>query len=248
MKNSNKFADNPQLSANLKAFAIGFLKAFILLYLFYKAPLPSAAAALIYGLINIKFDKKRQESEWRWQLNLEFREVMTGISSALNAGYSIENAFREVKEDLLLLYGENSVMAKEIDVINSKLALNRPLEAVLEEFAEYCKVEDIYNFAEVFKTAKRTGGNLIDVARSTADRISSKIEVSREIKTMISGKQMEGKIMTIMPLAIIIYFQLSSPDFINCLYVPTAWPVMTVLLIIYIAACKWSERIGDIAV
>ena len=227
---------------------MGFLKAFILLFLFYKSLAVSFSLAIIYGVVNIKFYKKKHLEEWRWQMNLEFREVMTAVSSALNAGYSVENSFKEAKDDLTLLYGSNSVMVKELEKINSQIVLNRPLEVVLLEFAQYCKVEDINNFAEVFQTAKRTGGNLIETARSTADKISSKIETSREIRTMVAGKKMEGKIMSYIPLGIIIYFWVSSPGFLDCLYILSGRLVMTVLLVIYIAAFKWSERIGDISV
>ena len=235
-------------SSLIKPVIIGSVKSFILFFLFYKSFVLSFILALIYGIINIKTYEKRRIEEWRWQMDLEFREVMTGISSALNAGYSVKNSFKEAKMDLLLLYGNNSVMVKELDIINSKLMLNQPLENVLMEFARRCEVEDINNFAEVFQTAKRTGGNLIDIARSSADKISNKIETSREIRTMVSGKRMEGRIMALMPLAIIIYFWISSPGFLDCLYAPAGRPIMTVLLIIYVAAYKWSERIGDITV
>ena len=150
----------------LKAFITGFVEAFILLFLFYRAVVVSFVLALIYGIINIKLYKKKSIEEWRWQMNLEFREVMTGLSSALNAGYSIENAFIEAKSDLLLLYGDKSVMLRELDAINSKLRLNQPLEIILIEFAQYCKVEDINNFAEVFQTAKRTGGKFYKIGRA----------------------------------------------------------------------------------
>lgn len=245
---SKKLRECAKSTEYLKAFITGFAEAFILLFLFYRAVVVSFVLALIYGFVNIKLYKQKSIEDWRWQMNLEFREVMTGLSSALNAGYSIENAFLEAKNDLMLLYGDKSVMAKELDAINSKLMLNQPLETILMEFAQYCQVEDINNFAEVFQTAKRTGSNLIEVSRSTADKISSKIEVSREIRTMIAGKRMEGKIMTIIPLAIILYFWVSSPEFLDCLYTLSARPVMTVLLAIYIAAYKWGERIGDITV
>ena len=215
-------------SSLIKPVIIGSVKSFILFFLFYKSFVLSFILALIYGIINIKTYEKRRIEEWRWQMDLEFREVMTGISSALNAGYSVENSFKEAKMDLLLLYGNNSVMVKELDIINSKLMLNQPLENVLMEFARRCEVEDINNFAEVFQTAKRTGGNLIDIARSSADKISNKIETSREIRTMVSGKRMEGRIMALMPLAIIIYFWISSPGFLDCLYAPAGRPIMTV--------------------
>lgn len=232
----------------LKAFALGFIKAFILLLLFYKSLVFSSVLAVAYGIINIKVYKKKQLEDWRWQMNLEFREVMTAVSAALNAGYSVENSFKEAGEDLMLLYGSNSVMVKELDKINSQITLNRPLEIVLMEFAQYCQVEDISNFAEVFHTAKRTGGNLIETARSTADKISAKIETSREIRTMVAGKKMEGRIMAYIPLGIIVYFWVSSPGFLDCLYVPGGRLFMTVLLVVYLAAFKWSERIGGISV
>ena len=232
----------------LKAFALGFIKAFILLLLFYKSLVFSSVLAVVYGIINIKTYKKKQLEDWRWQMNLEFREVMTAVSAALNAGYSVENSFKEAREDLMLLYGSNSVMVKELDKINLQITLNRPLEIVLMEFAQYCQVEDISNFAEVFQTAKRTGGNLIETARSTADKISAKIETSREIRTMVAGKKMEGRIMAYIPLGIIVYFWVSSPGFLDCLYVPGGRIFMTALLIVYLAAFKWSERIGVISV
>lgn len=241
----SKIVINKQL---LKAFALGFIKAFILLLLFYKSLAVSSVLAVVYGIINIRSDNKKQLENWRWQMNLEFREVMTAVSAALNAGYSVENSFKEAREDLMLLYGSNSVMVKELDKINSQITLNRPLEIILMEFAQYCQVEDISNFAEVFHTAKRTGGNLIETARSTADKISAKIETSREIRTMVAGKKMEGRIMAYIPLGIIVYFWISSPGFLDCLYVSGGRLFMTVLLVVYLAAFKWSERIGGISV
>ena len=47
---------------------------------------------------------------------------------------------------------------------------------------------------------------MIAITRMTADRISEKMEVKREILVMIAGKQMEAQIMKLMPLAIILYF------------------------------------------
>lgn len=73
-------------------------------------------------------------------------------------------------------------------------------------------------FAQVLHIAKRTGGDLIAITRMTADRISEKMEVKREILVMIAGKQMEAQIMKLMPLAIILYFWVFSPGFLDPLY------------------------------
>lgn len=234
--------------SDLKAFMAGVAKAGVVTFLFYKSVVITLVLGILYGILNIRMDRKRRREKWRWQINLEFREVLTGISSALNAGYSIENAFLSSKDDLVFLYGDKSLMVKELVKMSAQLSVNKSLENVLMEFAEYSGVEDVYNFAEVFQTAKRTGGNLIDVARTTSEKISTKIEVKREIQTMISGKQMECKVMNLIPLGIILYFWIASPGFLDCMYTMSGRPVMTVLMIVYIAAFKWSERIGDITV
>lgn len=233
---------------DIKAFLFGFIKGGAVLYFFYRSFAIVLILGFIYGIYSIPLERKKRQSEWRWRINLEFKEVMLAVAASLNAGYSIENAFKESINDLKILYGDESELAGEIENIISMVKLNQPLEEVLMEFAEYTKVDDIYNFAEVFQIAKKTGGDLIDITRTTASRISSRIEVKREIKTLIAGKSMEGKIMNFIPLGIILYFWMCSPGFLDCLYIGAGRLVMTVLFIVYILAFKWNERIMDIEV
>lgn len=233
---------------DIKSFLKGFIKSGIVLYLFYRSAVIVVLFAAFYGIYSIPLERKKRMAKWRWRINLEFKEVMLGIAASLNAGYSIENAFEESIKDLRILYGDGSELAGEIEQMVCKIRLNQPIEKILMEFAEYTKVDDIYSFAEVFQTAKKTGGDLIEIARSTASRISSRIEVKREIKTLLAGKSMEGKIMNYIPLGIIAYFWICSPGFLDCLYISSGRIVMSILLAIYILAFKWNERIMDIEV
>ena len=89
---------------------------------------------------------------------------------------------------------------------------------------------------------------MIAITRMTAEKIGEKLEVKREIQTMVAGKKMEGKIMNMIPLGIILYFWLSSPEFLDCLYQPSGRVVMTVLLFVYLLAYWWSGKISDIQV
>ena len=99
-----------------------------------------------------------------------------------------------------------------------------------------------------FQTAKRTGGDLICITRSCAEKNSLKIEVGREIQTMIAGKKMESRIMNAIPLGMIVYFRLCSPGFLDCMYRAGGRIVMTILMSIYLIAYYWSDRICDIRV
>lgn len=216
----------------------------VILMLFYR----NCFLVLILGIPLFLFGyrslKVRWEAERRWQLNLEFQEGLQGIAAALNAGYSIENALEESRKDLEVLYGEECQLCREFTAMQRQLQMNQPLETVFEEFASRSGVEDIRNFSEILRTARRSGGDLVAITRTSARQIGENIEVSREIRTLIAGKQMEGRIMNIVPLGMILYFWVCSPGFLDCLY-ETIWGhlVMTILLAVYLTAYGINQKI-----
>ncbi len=232
----------------LTGFGKGFLQGFCLSYLFYRGVFIALLLGAGYGCYQIFAEKRRFRRQQEQEITLQFREGLLGISSALGAGYSIENAVREAEKDLALLYGQESLLAQEFSWMDKQMELNQPLETLFFEVAKRWNTEDMLHFAQVFQTAKRTGGDLIAITHSTAEKISEKIEVRREIQTLIAGKQMESKIMNLIPLAMIVYFWLCSPGFLDCLYTSSGRPVMTVLLLLYLAAYYWSRKISDICV
>jgi tight adherence protein B len=221
----------------------------ILLVLFYR----SIWFLLILGIPMCLASYRGLQAQWqeekKWQLNLEFKEGLHGIAAALNAGYSVENAIAESQRDLIVLYGKESLLYREFQIMLEQLRLNQPVEIVFDEFAKRSGVEDIRSFAETFRTARRSGGDLVAITRTSAQRIGEKIEVQREIRTLISGKQMEGKIMNIVPLAMIGYFWVCSPGFLDCFYEGFKGRfMMTCLLAVYLAAYFLSRKISDIKV
>ena len=125
-----------------------------------------------------------------------------------------------------------------------ELRNNRNLEDLLSEFAVRTQVADIRDFAQVFHIAKRSGGNLPGILKNTADIISDKIEVKREITTMISAKRLEQSIMNVVPFAIILYINFTSPGFFDPLYHNfLGIVIMSVLLAVYMAALFLADRI-----
>ena len=115
-------------------------------------------------------ERKRKLKDMRsWKLNMQFRDCINCISSALESGYSIENAIKEAYMDMKLSYDENEMIMKEMRMIINKLENNRTVEEVILNFAERSGLDDVRSFADIFATAKRTGGNLILIIKSTAD-------------------------------------------------------------------------------
>lgn len=84
---------------------------------------------------------------------------------------------------------------------------------------------------------------MIAITRMTADRISEKMEVKREILVMIAGKQMEAQIMKLMPLAIILYFWVFSPGFLDSVIFVGKDALLWQFFYLFI----WQQHIGSIA-
>lgn len=217
-------------------------------YLFYKSILGILFLSPM-SLFYLNYRKAILIEQRKWQLNLEFRDGIMSISAALNAGYSIENSLGEALADLKVLYGNSSYIVREFEHMISQLKMNCTIEEVLQDFANRSQLEDIYNFTEVFITAKRTGGDLIKIIRSTSKVIGDKIDVKREIKTLITAKQFETKIMNLIPLGIILYMWIFSPGFLDPLYHNLLGIlIMTAALILYIASFLLSKKITSIEV
>ncbi len=233
---------------NIRCFLQGILFISALGYLFYHTVF---AVLLLSPLVMVFRRKKREQrmEERKWKINQEFKDGIISLSAALSSGYSAENAFEEAWKDLKLLYKEDALIMREFSYIINQIRMNITVEKALNEFAERTGVEDILNFAEIFSTAKRSGGDLIKVIRSTANAISDKVEVKREIITMVTAKKYEADIMKIIPLGIIFYLQFFSPGFLDPLYHNILGKmVMSILLIAYLCAYYLADKIVAIEV
>lgn len=219
-------------------FAFVFYKSIIAFLLF----LP-----FLYFFIREK--KKDLGVQRRRELNLQFREGILAVSAALGAGYSIENAFVAAASDVEVIYGKSGFIVKEFRLLERRLRTNETLESILEDFAERSGLQDVRDFTDVFVIAKRSGGDLNGIIRKASNAISSKIEVKREIDTLMSAKKMEQKIMNAVPFLIILYIEFSSPGFLGVLYHNALGiGVMTICLIIYLVSYFIAKRIVGIEV
>lgn len=229
------------LLAGLVLFTIG--------YIFYQnifvSFLISFLAAFYLKIKNKELINKRKE-----ELNLQFKQSLYSLSSALVAGKSVENAFNEVIGDLKMLYPDpNTYIIKEFEIINRRFENGEPIENAIYDFSRRANIEDIYNFADVFITCKRTGGDLVEVIRRTSNIISSKIETQQGIAVLIAQKKMEAKILSIAPFVIVALISYSSKDYMEPLYqFGVGSIIMTVSLIILVISYLLSKWIMDIRV
>ena len=119
-------------------YAAGIIKVILLtgavLYLFYESVVP---VVFLLPLCRIWMKEwledtaKKKEEEFRSQ----FRDSIQVMASALKAGYSVENAIREVNREIAPMYGKETRIRKEFSIMAGQLDMNKPAEQVLKDFS-----------------------------------------------------------------------------------------------------------------
>ena len=183
------------------------------------------------------------------EFQLQFKDALQSIVTALDVGYSLENALKEAEKELEILYGNKTRIIHEFQYMQRQLELNFTAEKVLQEFAERSPQEDVKNFVTVFCTLKRSGGDLVAVLKNTVQKIGTKIEIEKEIYSIIAAKRMEFKIMSVVPFGIIFYIGISFPQFLSVMYGNISGNLfMSFCLVLYITAYAIGENIMRIEV
>lgn len=217
-------------------------------YLFYRNFWALALMSPI-PVFYLKWKKKRLIHERKKRLNYQFKDALNSMSVAVQAGYSVENAVSACVRDLEQLYDADEDILEEFRYIQAQQHVSIPVEELFLDLGERSQVEDIENFASVFYTAKRTGGDMGKVIQKVARMLGDRIDVKKEIEATLSAKKSEQFIMSLMPAGIILYLRLSSPGFLDVLYGnPFGICAMTVCLVIYGGAYWMGRKIVDIEV
>ncbi|MCX4308167.1 MAG: type II secretion system F family protein [Acetatifactor sp.] len=218
-------------------------------YIFYQ----NVIISLLFSLLALKYPAIRTKAiirKRKRQLTMQFKDMLYSLSSAVSAGNSVERALVIARDDMVSQYGESNVfIVQELELMVSRISINLNIEDVFADFAERSGLEDIRTFADIFEVAKRTGGNLVQIIRQTTDVIADKIEVETEIDTALSGKKMEQKVVTVMPIALTLFMTVSTDGFMDPIFNTLSGRlVATVALAMILAGALWSNSITNIEI
>ncbi len=196
-----------------------------------------------------KQKKKELADRRKQQLAIEFKELLLGVAAALKGGYALENAFLEAGGEVAALFGKESLMAVEMELLAKRMQNRIPLENGLTDLGARSGVEEIRDFAEILSIARHAGGSLDSMIHRTAGMIAGRLEVKREIRGYIAARQFELKIMNLVPFGIVGYVSLASPGYFSVLYHNAAGVlVMSGALAGYVTAYLAGKRLVDIEV
>lgn len=214
-------------------------------WLFYRSIWGMLSGIVVLPFLYVDY-RRRAVRKQQLLLRQQFKECIRVVTASLYSGYSVENAFQEAEKELIHLLGVQADMCRELHVINQQMKLNMTVTELLCDLADRSGVEEILGFAQVFGYAKQNGSDFIRILKDTTRRISEKAELEQELQLMVASRQMEQKVMNVIPLGILFFVELTSPGFLDMMYAGgLGRTIMSICLVVYGAAYLISGKIVD---
>ena len=201
-------------------------------YLFYSNILISFSLGFL-SLILVKHYKKFMLAKRRRELNFQFRDLLFSIHASVSTGRQIGEALIEASNNLGVIYENHDYINIELKEINKRIINSKEsIEKILFDFASRCLIEDITNFVDILSTCRKTGGDINKVIMKSCNAIMDKISMQREVESLTVQKKLEGMILTFIPIITIFILRITSPDYIEILYISfTGKIIMTFALL-----------------
>lgn len=208
----------------------------------------SSMVGTVCGVIYLPMRVKQIIAKRQRQIKRQFRDMLECLSTSLNSGKNVTDAFLAVQQDLMLQYDEDAFIHNEMKVIIAGIRNNIEIEYILYDFGRRTGIKDIIMFASIFRISFRKGGNIKDIIRNTNDIMRDKFDIQEDIETMMTSGKSELSVMMLMPVAMIGMFKLMSPEFGDNFTTGAGIASTTIALVIYALAYVLGRNIMDIKV
>lgn len=215
---------------------LGYAGCFFLMLVFYNDWLLASAGGLgcIFFLPLYKETLRKKRLAL---LETQFRDFLYAVSSSVAAGRQFDRALEDAEQALLAVYAPDTPLCMELASILRAIRDERRDEAdLLRDLAKRSDSEDIRDFVDVYVLCRQLGGDMEEVIGSTAKVMTDKMAIRREIDTLTAQKQLEGRIITVMPILVIVGLNVFSPDYLNVMYTTIAGRLIMTLTLGGIAA------------
>ncbi len=206
----------------------------------------------IVGLITAKMfipiRTKQIIEKRRKQLTSQFRDMLSGLTTALGTGSNVIDSFISVRQDMRVQYEEDAYILNELDIIILGVENNNSIEDLIYDFGIRSGIEDIKDFSDVFRITYRKGGNFKEIIKNTNEILGDKLEINEEIETTVSGSKMEQKMMIAMPILLVGIIKMLSTDFAANFVTPAGIAATTIGIIMFIVSYFVARKVLDIKV
>ena len=231
---------------HIAAFSAGMVIGFLILFIFYKIILLSVIGGGILGVAYIFISSHNSIKKRTIKLRAQFFDLLEAMSVSMRAGSPVMRSLQSAREDLVLIYPQDSDIITELDIIIGRFNNAVPLSEAFSDLAERSGLEDIRSFASIYATIEGKSSRADEIVRETQQIIADKMEIEMEIDTMMTAAKSEVNIMLMMPIVILGVIGYAGAGFMDAIYTTGAGRIVStggliVFILSFVMARKFSN-------
>lgn len=229
-------------------FILSYLSTLGLVYLLYGNILFAMISSMLFPFILKKHYIRHLVFRRRELFKSQFIQLLQSLSASMACGRQMGEALEEGLDNLKKSYDLDSPLVLELEQVLKSIKNSREKEEVLlREIAIRSKLEEMKIFVDVFSICRETGGDMEKAISRTVSILLDKMRIEREMMVMMVQKKLESKIISFMPLGVMLFLKLTSSDYIEPLYTTISGRIiMTISLAVIWISYRMTSSITKI--
>jgi tight adherence protein B len=162
------------------------------------ASIPGIIIGALAGFFAPILYLKRQQGKRLIKFDNQLADMLSLMVNGLRAGYSTMQAMEAVSREL------PAPISDEFRRVVQEMQLGIPMDASLQNLTRRIPSKDLDLVVTAINVQREVGGNLAEIMDTISHTIRERVRVKGEIRVLTSQVMMSGRVLAIMPIAVII--------------------------------------------
>lgn len=199
----------PLLGSEFLAISAGLsLFVFIIFALATFNPVTGLLAAFLFLAADFVFVQRRVSRRLN-NFQRQLADCLSLVANSLRAGFSFLQTMEIISREM------EPPMSTEFERVMRDTSLGKSLDEALHDMDERVGSADFSLVVTAVLIQQQVGGNLATILDTIRETISERIRLRREIGTLTAQGRATGIILACIPIALFMFFYLTSPEFIK---------------------------------
>jgi tight adherence protein B len=195
----------------ISGFAVGVLGWFI-----GGRDLIGGIIGIILGLALPMFYMRRQQGQRLIKFDGQLPDMLNLMVNGLRAGYSTMQAMEAVSKEM------PAPICDEFRRVVQEMQLGVPMEKALDNLLRRIPSPDLDLLITAINVQREVGGNLAEIMDTISFTIRERVRIKGEIRVLTTQTMYSGKMLSLMPVAVILVLYFINRDYMMEFFKPDA--------------------------
>lgn len=185
--------------------------------------LVAAAIVAVFGFMLPALIAQALTARRVHKINEQLEQMVSMVSNSLKAGFGLLQSLDQAAQQL------SPPLSNELLRVIHETDVGATLEDALAALAERVESYDVDMIVTAILIQRTVGGNLAEILDNVGYTIRERVRIQGEVNTLTAQKKLSGIIIGLLPVALVLLFFATSPDYMSVLFTHTAGRILLVI-------------------